>query len=105
VGRRNAHRTDVGAPGAFVSLRHDTSRHRRGVCLAADTRASKVWKSDGNSRRVRGLPLPTRGGGESSRGAPRMALIRFRGHLSKGEYDVQTDGRHTEAARPPPVHG
>jgi hypothetical protein len=33
-----------------------------------------------------------------------MALIRFGGHLSKGEYDVQTDGRHTNAAPPPPVH-
>ena len=28
----------------------------------------------------------------------RLGLIRFRGHLSKGEYDVQTDGRHTEAS-------
>ena len=34
----------------------------------------------------------------------RLALIRFGGHLSKGEYDVQTDGRHTNAAAPPPVH-
>jgi hypothetical protein len=27
-----------------------------------------------------------------------MDLIRFGGHLSCGGYDVQTDGRHTEAA-------
>ena len=33
-----------------------------------------------------------------------LDLIRFGGHLSKGEYDVQTDGRHTEAASAPPVH-
>jgi hypothetical protein len=32
-----------------------------------------------------------------------LGLIRFGGHLSKGEYDVQTDGRHTEAGAPP-VH-
>jgi hypothetical protein len=31
-------------------------------------------------------------------------LIRFGGHLSCGGYDVQTDGRHTEAAPAPPVH-
>jgi transposase len=30
-----------------------------------------------------------------------MGLIRFRGHLSKGEYDVQTNGRHTEATSAP----
>jgi hypothetical protein len=33
-----------------------------------------------------------------------LDLIRFGGHLSKGEYDVQTDGRHTEAASAPPVY-
>ena len=34
-----------------------------------------------------------------------VELIRFRGHLPKGGYDVPTDGRHTEAAPPPsPVH-
>ena len=31
-------------------------------------------------------------------------LIRLGGHLPKGGYDVQTDGRHTEAASAPPVH-
>jgi hypothetical protein len=34
-----------------------------------------------------------------------VGLIRFGGHLSKREYDVQSDGRHTEAASAPPVHG
>ena len=33
-----------------------------------------------------------------------LDLIRFGGHLPKGGYDVQTDGRHTEAAPAPPVH-
>ena len=33
-----------------------------------------------------------------------VGLIRLGGHLSKGEYDVQTDGRHSEAASAPPVH-
>jgi hypothetical protein len=31
-------------------------------------------------------------------------LIRFGGHLPKGGYDVQTDGRHTEAPGAAPVH-
>jgi dienelactone hydrolase len=34
-----------------------------------------------------------------------LGVIRFGGHLSQGEYDVQTDGRHSEAASAPPVHG
>jgi protein-disulfide isomerase len=33
-----------------------------------------------------------------------LDLIRFGGHLSCGGYDVQTDGRHTEAPRPAAVH-
>ena len=33
-----------------------------------------------------------------------VGLIRFGGHLSKGEYDVQSDGRHIQAASAPPVH-
>jgi hypothetical protein len=33
-----------------------------------------------------------------------LGLIRFSGHLSKGEYDVQTDGRHTAATSASPVH-
>lgn len=33
-----------------------------------------------------------------------MALIRFGGHLSKGQYDVQTDGRHFQTASAPSVH-
>ena len=33
-----------------------------------------------------------------------VGLIRFGGHLSKGEYDVQTDGRHTEATSASTVH-
>ena len=33
--------------------------------------------------------------------APRsLGLIRFRGHLPKGGYDVQTDGRHIQAPAP-----
>jgi plasmid stabilization system protein ParE len=36
---------------------------------------------------------------------PYLGLIRIGGHLSYGGYDVQTDGRHTEAAASaPPVH-
>jgi hypothetical protein len=31
-------------------------------------------------------------------------LIRIGGHLSYGEYDVQTDGRHTEAPPATAVH-
>ena len=31
-------------------------------------------------------------------------LIRIGGHLSCGGYDVQTDGRHTDAASAAPVH-
>ena len=42
--------------------------------------------------------------GRAKDGNAVLAVIRFRGHLSKGEYDVQTDGRHTEATSPPPVH-
>jgi hypothetical protein len=34
-----------------------------------------------------------------------IGVIRFEGHLSKGEYDVQTGGRHTKAASAPPIHG
>ena len=33
-----------------------------------------------------------------------LGVIRFGGHLSRGEYDVQTDGRHTEATSASPVH-
>ena len=33
-----------------------------------------------------------------------MGLIRFGGHLPYEGYDVQTDGRHSKAARPAPVH-
>jgi hypothetical protein len=33
-----------------------------------------------------------------------VGLIRFGGHLSYGEYDVQTDARHTEATSTSPVH-
>jgi hypothetical protein len=33
----------------------------------------------------------------------RVDLIRFSGHLPKGGYDVQTDGRHSQAAAPPPT--
>jgi hypothetical protein len=33
-----------------------------------------------------------------------VGVIRIGGHLSCGGYDVQTDGRHTEAASAPPVH-
>jgi hypothetical protein len=33
-----------------------------------------------------------------------LGLIRFRGHLSQGEYDVQADGRHTYATSTSPVH-
>jgi hypothetical protein len=34
----------------------------------------------------------------------RMGLIRFGGQLSKGECDVQTDGRHTQATSASLVH-
>ena len=34
-----------------------------------------------------------------------LGLIRFGGHLSRGEYDVRTDGRHTEATAAAGVHG
>jgi hypothetical protein len=37
-------------------------------------------------------------------GARGVGLIRFSGHLSYGGYDVQTDGRHTEAPRAAAVH-
>ena len=33
-----------------------------------------------------------------------LGLIRIGGHLSCGGYDVQTDGRHTEAPRAAAVH-
>jgi hypothetical protein len=33
----------------------------------------------------------------------RLRLIRFRGHLPKGGYDVQTDGRHEEGSAPAPA--
>jgi hypothetical protein len=33
-----------------------------------------------------------------------MGLIRFRGHVPKGGYDVPTDGRHTQAPAAPAVH-
>ena len=33
-----------------------------------------------------------------------LGLIRFGGHLSCEGYDVQTDGRHTEATSASPVH-
>lgn len=36
---------------------------------------------------------------------PNLGLIRIGGHLSYGGYDVQTDGRHTEAPRAAAVHG
>jgi hypothetical protein len=32
-----------------------------------------------------------------------MRLIRFRGHLPKGGYDVQTDGRHFQTPAPAPA--
>jgi len=33
-----------------------------------------------------------------------LGLIRFGGHLSGGEYDVETDGRHTKATSASPVY-
>jgi hypothetical protein len=33
-----------------------------------------------------------------------VGLIRFRGHLPKGGYDVPTDGRHPHAPAAPAVH-
>ncbi len=33
-----------------------------------------------------------------------VGLIRFGGHLPYEGYDVQTDGRHSKAARQAPVH-
>lgn len=41
---------------------------------------------------------------ESAVRSPLVGVIRFGGHLSCGEYDVQTDGRHTVTAPAPPVH-
>src|SRR5262249_8052356 len=35
---------------------------------------------------------------------PGLDLIRVGGHLPKGGYDVQTDGRHTQAPASPAVH-
>jgi hypothetical protein len=32
-----------------------------------------------------------------------LRLIRFGGHLPKGGYDVQTDGRHAQAPAPPAI--
>ena len=32
-----------------------------------------------------------------------LDLIRFRGHLAKGGYDVQTDGRHPQAPAAPAI--
>ena len=43
-------------------MRHETSRHWRGVCVAAQARASMVCVSGGNCRRVRGRPLPSQRG-------------------------------------------
>ena len=43
--------------GRFVPLRHDTSRHWRGVWVAAHARASTVCVSGGKRRRVRGRPF------------------------------------------------
>ena len=60
--------------GAWVPLRHETSRHRRGACVAAQARASMVCVSGGNRRRVRGRPLPVSGAGASSTGVPRNTL-------------------------------
>jgi hypothetical protein len=34
-----------------------------------------------------------------------LGLIRFRGHLPKGGYDVQTDGRYSQAPVAPAIHG
>ena len=39
-----------------------------------------------------------RGNTEETRAARRVDLTRFGGHLPKGGYDVQTDGRQSEAA-------
>jgi hypothetical protein len=33
-----------------------------------------------------------------------VGLIRFRGHLPKGGYDVPTDGRHPQAPAAPAIH-
>jgi hypothetical protein len=32
-----------------------------------------------------------------------LGLIRFRGHLPKGGYDVQADGRHPQTPAPPAI--
>jgi hypothetical protein len=48
--------------------------------------------------------LATRPSGQGTQEGARLDLIRFGGHLPKGGYDVQTDGRHTKATFASPVH-
>ena len=48
-------------------------------------------------------PPSTSAGGDAGRSRAALGLIRISGHLSKGEYDVHTDGRDDENSADPPT--
>ncbi len=86
--------------------------------FAATRRARSHHRSTGQSRRGRHPPLACHCGGHSAvrhEGAlihpklrldkPTNALFSRQSSLRKGNTDVETDGRHAEAAIPSPVHG
>ena len=95
---------DAGEAAFFVPLEMLDKEGVVEVLDAADGRAFEAWKARHTA--IAWLFLDAVDELKLTHGKlERVGLTRFGGHLSKGEYDVQTDGRHTQATLPSPVHG
>src|SRR5262245_12763731 len=84
----------------------------RGLCAPSLTSSDALLKESFDNRqrppatpsaRTRQFTLALKDVDDSRISVPSLGLIRFGGHLPKGGYDVQTDGRHDEEPASPPA--